>query len=311
MNGSRRRLARRATPLAAPDQWQPARPLDAIPGPVLRLCARVALAPEQRAALAAAVAPLGPDDWDLLLRLAQRHGLAPLAFKHLAESGLLSAAPAAVAGALKAAYVQSLVANRIAWDELAACLAALERAGVAAIPFKGVLLAARCYGVLALRPTADLDLLIQPADLARAEAAIRSTGYEPQPGWARRLDDEVLRFRVLQFAKADAPPIELHLSLVRLPVYRLGLADAVIWGGARTIEVAGLRARSLDQGDELRYLSAHYVAQHGGERLLWLADIAALVAALPPTWDWEAFIARLAALRMASPALAALRLAAA
>jgi hypothetical protein len=75
--------------------------------------------------------------------------------------------------------------------------------------------------------------------------------------------------------------------------------------------VAGLRARALDRGDELRYLSVHYVVQHTGERLLWLADIAAIVAALPPAWDWGAFTTRTVALRMASPVLAALQLAAA
>jgi putative nucleotidyltransferase-like protein len=299
------------TTLADPAQWQPAPRLDAVCGPALRLCARVALTPQQRVALTTAVARLEPENWDLLARLAARHGLGPLAFKHLAEAGLLPLAPPGVADALKAAYCQSLVANRVAWDELIACLAALERAGVPVLPFKGVVLAARYYGTPALRPTADIDLLIRPHDLPRAEAAIRASGYQPRPGWGRRLDDWVLRFRNLRFEKPDAPPLELHIALTRLPVYRVGLADRVIWGGARTVEVVDLSTRYLDQGDELRYLSAHYVAQHGGERLLWLADIAAILAALPATWDWPAFVTRTTALRMASPVLAALTLAAA
>ena len=50
--------------------------------------------------------------------------------------------------------------------DLSVALDALTRAGVRALAFKGVALAAQAYGDFTIRGAGDLDLLVAPADLA-------------------------------------------------------------------------------------------------------------------------------------------------
>ena len=52
--------------------------------------------------------------------------------------------------------------------DLSVALAALRDAGVRALAFKGVALAAQAYGDFSIRGAGDLDLLVAPEDLERA-----------------------------------------------------------------------------------------------------------------------------------------------
>jgi lipopolysaccharide/colanic/teichoic acid biosynthesis glycosyltransferase len=79
-----------------------------------------------------------------------------------------------------------------------------------------------------------------------------------------------------------------------------------IWQRADQIEVGGHAVRYLAAGDELRYLSYHYAAQHRGDRLIWLVDIARLVRSLGAGWNWGGFVRETVALGLATPVAAAL-----
>ena len=124
-------------------------------------------------------------DWAWLLGAAETHGVAPLLYWHLNRL-----APATVPGAVLDDLRQRFLANArhslLLTGELLRLLPLFADHGVPAIPFKGPTLAVYAYGNLALRQFIDLDLLILPADLARARELLAAEGYtfaEGEPIW--------------------------------------------------------------------------------------------------------------------------------
>jgi len=272
----------------------------------LRRCGRRALAPEALAALHGAGAALSSAEWEEVRHLAQVNGMEPLVFKHTAKADLLALPPPRVVAELKAAYCATLLGNRRFQRALSGILAACATEGVEVIPFKGVALAERYYQEPALRPVRDLDLLVRRPDAARCAQALRQAGYRPVPGYGSLLDADVLRYFVLQYTRERGPTIELHLRLCRQRPYAAGLSVTRVWGRAQVIELWGQPARYLDPGDELRYLSYHYAAQHRDKRLIWLVDIVELVSTLPPAWDWSRFVDDTIACGLATPVVVTL-----
>jgi hypothetical protein len=106
--------------------------------------------------------------------------------------------------------------------------------------------------------------------------------------------------------------IELHWELTHPPLYRKGLSARAAWKRAQTVELDGRSVWSLSPGDELRFLSVHCTIGHYSVeplyvRPIWLVDIAQLVRALPPDWDWAGFVRETVALHLATPVLIVLR----
>ena len=58
------------------------------------------------------------------------------------------------------------------------CSSEFEKAGIAAMPFKGVVLGASAYGDMTARTAGDLDVLIYYRDLLRATQILKDRGYE-------------------------------------------------------------------------------------------------------------------------------------
>ena len=53
----------------------------------------------------------------------------------------------------------------------------LEANGIETLVFKGPALAQSIYGRIALRPFLDLDILVQPRDVAKAWSLLKAEGY--------------------------------------------------------------------------------------------------------------------------------------
>ncbi len=300
-----------AAPLAdAAEPWQP---LDRDVSPGVRfvqLCGRRSLPPALADQLRELGAGLSATDWQQVLGAATAQGMAPLVFLHAARVGLLAGLPPAVAGGLGDSYRQTLVTNRGLQREQEAVLSALAARGVAAIPVKGIALAARYYGDLALRPIHDIDLLVRRGQVRQAGRIFEDLGYLPLRGRSR-LGNFVAQVEAdLSFAKDGAAMIELHWELTHRPAYRGGLSASDAWRRSQMTELHGRTIRQLSTGDELRFLCVHCTVDHpvarSGIRLIWLVDIAELVRALPNDWGWPGFIQETIALGLATPVAVAL-----
>ena len=272
-------------------------------------CARRDLADEALARVRDVGLGLNAEQWRTALGIATLGGIASLAYAHAAAAGLLPAMPEEIRDEFAAVYRTTLVSNLRLRNEQATLLARLAEQGIEAVAVKGVALALRYYGNLALRPVGDIDLLVRRSQIEPGAAILREMGYVALPGSGHARAFGALRNRALVYLKEGGPTVELHWDLASVPPYARRFATPAIWERSQRIAVGSAEARYLDPADELRYLCFHYAAQHYAERLIWLVDIAELVRALPADWDWLVFVNETREAGLALPVVYALDLA--
>jgi Uncharacterised nucleotidyltransferase len=261
------------------------------PGPEADLVALVRSAPGNPAAFAAAAARVS--DWDGLVALAARHGLAPALGSEAARAGVRPA-PGAALRLEAAAALGRAEAGRLR-SALAEVLAVLAAARVETACLKGPLLGERLYGDAALRPSSDLDLLVSDADFERGAAALAEAGWRAEEGAPARY----LRrhHQHLSFSRAGAPAVELHFRA--LVGFGISVPSEDLLARAVPHPFSRAEARILCPEDEVLYLGLH-AAGHLLARLGWLYDLKLLLAGQTGL-DWAAVAARAEALRAAPP----------
>lgn len=216
-----------------------------------------------------------PLDWALFERLAETHGLLPLAAAQLqADPTLL---PDAVVQELRTICQEN--ARRSLWfaGELFSVLDTLSAAGVGAIPYKGPTLAVMAQGDLVLRQFCDLDILIAPRDWTRAKEALLRAGFTEKHKLTPR-EEKAYVASACDFTFHHGPVrnvLEIHWDFVphffaiRIPLRQL-------MARATTVELCGRRVPTLRPEDLLLCLAVHG-AKHAWSRLCWLSDIAHLI----------------------------------
>jgi hypothetical protein len=211
-------------------------------------------------------------DWEEVLRLAEHHGVLPLAARNLIEHG--RGLPQGIERSLRSAYETNL--RRSLWftAELARIMQHFESRQLRAVPYKGPVLAQSLYHDLGLRSFSDLDFLISSTDFERAKLALGGIGYRPsaditpaverlwlQTGYERSFD-----------SAAGKNLVELQWALVpHFYGVDLGVEDLLVRAGGTV--VGGCEMPCLSSEDSLLVLCLH-AAKHLWTRLIWLADIA-------------------------------------
>ena len=104
------------------------------------------------------------------------------------------------------AYMGALANNLPLRATLLDAAAALSKAGVRAIVYKGQDYLERIYGELGARPMADVDLLVPESELARAERALLEAGF--------RADRECRLMHERKFCK-NGVAVDLHHALLQ------------------------------------------------------------------------------------------------
>ena len=239
-------------------------------------------------------APSSPPDslnWELLLTFAEAHGLAPaLGFALRAKAP--EAAPAEVLERLTRQFTQSVARHLLLSRELNRLVRLFKAHGVPLIPLKGLVLAEALYPHPALRPISDLDLLIRPEDVLRADGLLRDSG-------CRRMADahswsfDIAYDRATFYEGPTFLRVDLHWGLVNDPRYSWDQREGLtVWERAIPIRVADEEALGLCPEDLLLYLALHLAIHHAFSGLLWYWDLALLLDRRGATLDWEAVIAR-------------------
>lgn len=233
----------------------------------------------------------GPLNWTFILDQAQRHCILPFLYANLRTHGYLDRAPSEVRDALEACIRGIAARNLALMGELARILRALEGAGIEAIPFKGPAAAVVAYGDSSVRTFADLDILVDPADLERAEAVLAERGYRAALTLTPREKRDYLKTEcALQFCRPIGNfVVELHWRFFERNA-SLDLSGDAIRQRSTRISIGGISARSLAVEDLLLYLCAHGT-KHRWERLEWIACVAEIVER-HPRMDWQALVVR-------------------
>jgi hypothetical protein len=164
----------------------------------------------------------------------------------------------------------------------------LSAIGIEAPPYKGLAVAEALYGDIALRQTGDIDLLIRARDLPRARTVLRDIGYTSHTVCREAHEGDYIKSGYELVFDGEAGPNLLELQWAMQPrFYAIDFDMEGMFRRAVTIEVAGHRVKTLCFEDLLLTLSAH-AAKHVWSRLVWLCDIAQLMALSSLDWDWVA-----------------------
>jgi len=121
--------------------------------------------------------PAEPRLFDAALDDIEHFHIAPQLYQLLKQQGKLASTPLSFQNRLKTKFDETLALNVYIQYENERIFKAFDAAGITVIPMKGVTFATKYFGHLGARGTSDIDLLVQPTDLGRAEACIRSLGF--------------------------------------------------------------------------------------------------------------------------------------
>ena len=224
-----------------------------------------------------------PHDWDRILRLAHRHGLAPL-LHSVCHRVCPDDLPPAVTSELRQHAGRNGALSALRWGTLLQVLARLQNDGIQAIAYKGPAAALTLYGHISLRQCSDLDIMVRPSDVWRAATALERDGYVPdvrvpEPARASFLRDEY----VLMFRRDDGRTLlELHWG-VAVRAFGTPLDETSLWARVRRCSFQGVAVLVPSPEDQL-VLTCIHASRHGWDKLEAVAGVDAL--ARRPDVDW-------------------------
>jgi hypothetical protein len=230
----------------------------------------------------------GWDDarWALAGRVAFTQGVAAWLHERLPGTPVADHLPPVLRVALEEHHALTAARARRVLDDLDRILEMAAEADVAVMPLKGSLLTGLGYLDPALRPMADLDLLIRDADRDRMLAAMRRLGYRSAPGFRNPGRDELQdpgggQVVAWDTEHPDNPcPVELLRRVDKRPwggrlAYDL---TELLWADAEPVTIGGRPAWRPSDRALLIHLAAHATMSlvAGDGRLVQLLDVAAV-----------------------------------
>lgn len=232
---------------------------------------------------------VGPVDWGALVDLAVREGTAALLYSHLRRLDVLQRLPPESRRRLTVVAHAVWAQSAVLADHWAEATTALRQAGIEALTLKGMSLAHTVYPDPGLRPMADIDLLVRPAERAAALEALRALGYRTPGAAADRLGAS----RSFAELVRDGTLIDLHWHIARYLRFEgvVQVDHDGLWRRARPLVTPAGRSLALCPEDLLLHLVLHLTLGSDFGRVLWYADLDAVVRRFAAELDWERVVA--------------------
>jgi Uncharacterised nucleotidyltransferase len=219
-------------------------------------------------------------DWQLLTALAQAHGVLPLVATVLqdVEERLV---PPETLGAVRERQRSHMLFTLRLTAALFQLLDHFAAADIETLVTKGPSLSFRCYGDPGLREYTDLDLIIRSRDALRASEAMIALGFEPK-----------VPLKAIQAGKFPGeyvfrqPDSKLTAEFHTERTFRYHprpLSTEALFGRGARVTFDGHDVPALATEDELLLICIHG-AKHFWERLIWIADVGALVSRQNIDW---------------------------
>lgn len=230
-------------------------------------------------------------DWQKFKEIIGAHQVRPLIYK------VLSAHPDKV----DAAYLDSLrntclritTGNMQKMEEMVRIHTLLTEHGVKNIAYKGIVLSTLLFGDFISRETADIDLLLQPGDFAKARDVMTADGYESKY-YDPAFEDQFLRTSHELLFKKTTPAytfkIELHWAATN-SMMNIPLTNAVVFNNTETTELRNRQVTTLSLHNHLLVLLVHHGVNDIWSILRHVLDISLLVHKHGSSIDWNALYA--------------------
>ena len=221
-------------------------------------------------------------DWNTFVSIADFHGVSALAFKNLARGG---DAPSPLLDLLRQRYESGVQTSLILARELIRILESADSLKIELIPHKGIVLSELLYDDMALRPGADIDLLVRRTGVLHMKDALTKLGYLPRIMVPKRVDEDYLAVGYEYAFDSARRKNLLELQWAVLPhFFAVDYPINDIFERAETAAIAGRPVRSPAREDLLLLLCLH-AAKHLWARLIWLCDIAQILNLGGLNWD--------------------------
>jgi len=227
-------------------------------------------------------------DWAFLLELAEAHGVLNLVAARTREfdETVVPAESRALLIERQRAYALS------ALSLIAEMIRILERFGEAGIPalvLKGPALSLQAYGDATARQYGDVDLLVRQRDIYRVTELMTLAGFHADVPLAAVAADRIPGEYL--FSRTNTKVIvEVHTEKT-LRYFPNSLAIEELFERHVTLEFDGHDLPTLSKEDALVSACTHG-AKHCWERLMWIADVAAMLSR-QTNMNWEE-VARIA-----------------
>jgi hypothetical protein len=224
----------------------------------------------------------GSLNWPDLLQRAENHRIVPLLAEHVKNLNDSLVPPEVRTTLRESRREQTILALQLT-AELFHLLEIFAETGIKALATKGPALSVRCYGDPGMRQYSDLDLVIRETDIRRATQAMLAYAYEPRVPLtaidAKKIPGEYA------FQKAGTHLlVEFHTERT-LRYHPRPLCIEKVFERRASVTIDGRDVPALSLEDELVLICVHG-AKHFWERLMWIADVAALISSgQPPDWD--------------------------
>ncbi|MEA3335519.1 MAG: nucleotidyltransferase family protein [Chloroflexota bacterium] len=232
----------------------------------------------------------GPVDWTSLARLAELHEVTGLVRHNLATLDLVEAVPEKPRQRITDGARQISFDMMVQARQAVLVLNRLEEAGIHPVYLKGIALADMVYGDFTLRPSIDIDLLVEKRDLEDACRVMQSLGFlDPEKdfvdfhlanGYALNLHGRLLTEQPLA--------VEVHWALS--PRGLIPLDYALLRRRSEIFAIEGTPATRFSPEDMLLHQAMH-LRKHRFVGLRWLCDAAELIRRFDTLLDWEYIVA--------------------
>ena len=226
-------------------------------------------------------------DWPRALTLAEMEGATPAVWRLLQPRR--DEIPREIAEFLRMRTMVSEFRMTLLSQRAQESVRAFVAAGIPVMLLKGAAIGALTDPTFRTRPMGDVDLLIHPADTARAVELLLATG------WSVTTDQVVVELlqgqhHLPHFVRADLPGLRLELHTMLLPPgHPFAVELETLWRAAVAAPAPFEGALLLSPEHNLLHASIHFAWQHSLHFGAWrtIRSVAALTQR--PSFSWETF----------------------
>jgi len=220
-------------------------------------------------------------DWNVLLRLAEEHGVLGLIAERM-KALQFAGVPAEARNALQIRMRAQLLFTLSMTAELFRILDEFAKEEIETLLVKGPLVSLLAYGDPAVRSFVDLDLLVRHKDILAATRRMIAMGFESDVPVSAIEAGKVPGEYLFQWPDSKRL-VELHTERTfRYYPRPMRLED--LYTRQRRVALDGRDVPGLSLEDEF-VLNCIHGAKHFWERVIWIGDVAAIVAR-HPEMDW-------------------------
>lgn len=188
---------------------------------------------------------------------------------------------------LKGIYRQAWYKNHRLFHDMSIILRHLHDAGIRTMVLKGAALAVLCYENYAVRPMADVDVLVHPSQVLLAIDILEKEGWKPT---TELTEDDLLYRHSKQLKDCSGKEFDLHWHLLSDSCW--DGADTDFWDGAVSLTIGGVSTLSPNPADMLLHVIVHGVKWNPEPPIRWIADAVSLIKMVKPGIDWMRFMAQ-------------------